>query len=882
MLKMKSPIIGALGAFALLLAAPDPVAAQCDDITTNGPNTMATSCACASQGQTNCDLLPDIMISWQAMQNEQYYSGLGGPTEYSQTSTSTTGSPGTANAGRLRLSGGTPNVGMGPLEVRGVRADGYRKFICGPVIDSVYSPTANNVGYTCSNGYTAKQILFQRIYHKNGPTMSFNEYERGTMTYHPTHQHYHVNGWTTMTLRIQQPGITDPRQWPIVATGGKLGFCLTNLFTCSSASGYCRDSNLSSPPGNIITNTAFGSNYALGTEPGCSDDVQSIVAGKGDVYSENLDGMWINLMPGLCNNSNNAYYIVAEVDPNNDFIEANDANNWMAIPINLTAQTAGPVTGQGNIFCNGNTVLGPGQTRTLTASPGTAYLWSTGATSRSITVSAAGTYSCAVTCPCGSLSTPSLTLTSLSAPSAPTGTGSSRLGPGALVLSASGNDLHWFDAQSGGSEVGAGNSFNTPMLQSTTDYWVEARNTFSGQQITVGKVANTTQGAYLSDKQWLFFDVTTPFKLKSFKVYANSVGQRHFVLVDRLGTLIAEKYIEIPAGLNTIEVNWDVPVGSQHRITAFDDNTEVVRNLWYNNAGVTYPYPIGTFGSITGSSNGASNYYYLYDWVVSSDATVATSARTQVTATVIDPVNVSLHVRLEGPYDLNTGLMKDDLRVAGLLPLQEPYSGLGHSQVAGGGGEATNAAVLAVSGNDAVVDWVRLELRSQAAPEVILATRQALLQRDGDVVGVDGASPIQFGVGAGNYFLAVRHRNHLGAMTSTAIGLSPSLSDLDLSAPATATWGTNARKSVGSVMVLYMGNATLDGQLKYTGTANDRDPILTAVGSTTPTNIVSGYQGVDVNLDGLVKYTGSGNDRDPILVNVGSTTPNNVRGEQLP
>ena len=129
-----------------------------------------------------------------------------------------------------------------------------------------------------------------------------------------------------------------------------------------------------------------------------------------------------------------------------------------------------------------------------------------GATSRSITVSEAGTYSCAVTCPCGSLSTPSLTLTSLSAPSAPTGTGSSRLGPGALVLSASGNDLHWFDAQSGGSEVGAGNSFNTPMLQSTTDYWVEARNTFSGQQITVGKVANTTQGAYLSDKQWLFFD----------------------------------------------------------------------------------------------------------------------------------------------------------------------------------------------------------------------------------------------------------------------------------------------------------------------------------------------------------------------------------------
>jgi len=42
------------------------------------------------------------------------------------------------------------------------------------------------------------------------------------------------------------------------------------------------------------------------------------------------------------------------------------------------------------------------------------------------------------------------------------------------------------------------------------------------------------------------------------------------------------------------------------------------------------------------------------------------------------------------------------------------------------------------------------------------------------------------------------------------------------------------------------------------------------------------YSTRDVNLNGQVKYTGSANDRDPILVNVGSTTPNNVRTQQLP
>jgi hypothetical protein len=82
--------------------------------------------------------------------------------------------------------------------------------------------------------------------------------------------------------------------------------------------------------------------------------------------------------------------------------------------------------------------------------------------------------------------------------------------------------------------------------------------------------------------------------------------------------------------------------------------------------------------------------------------------------------------------------------------------------------------------------------------------------------------------------------------------------------------------------VLWAGNANGDVDVKYTGSGNDRDLILTTVGSTTPNNTVSGYLRTDVNMDGLAKYTGSANDRDPILLNVGSTTPNNVRTEQLP
>lgn len=38
----------------------------------------------------------------------------------------------------------------------------------------------------------------------------------------------------------------------------------------------------------------------------------------------------------------------------------------------------------------------------------------------------------------------------------------------------------------------------------------------------------------------------------------------------------------------------------------------------------------------------------------------------------------------------------------------------------------------------------------------------------------------------------------------------------------------------------------------------------------------------DVKMDGIVKHTGIANDRDPILSNIGGTVPSAVRVEQLP
>src|SRR5690606_6235625 len=130
--------------------------------------------------------------------------------------------------------------------------------------------------------------------------------------------------------------------------------------------------------------------------------------------------------------------------------------------------------------------------------------------------------------------------------------------------------------------------------------------------------------------------------------------------------------------------------------------------------------------------------------------------------------------------------------------------------------------------------------------------------------------------------VAVRHRNHLGAMTAALVDVSVAVRSYDLSDGSTSTYGTEAVKTIGPRRALWAGNSWVDEQLRYVGEENDRDPILVAVGGSVPTATATGYLLTDVNMDGETRYVGNRNDRDPILVNVGGSVPTATRAEQLP
>ena len=248
------------------------------------------------------------------------------------------------------------------------------------------------------------------------------------------------------------------------------------------------------------------------------------------------------------------------------------------------------------------------------------------------------------------------------------------------------------------------------------------------------------------------------------------------------------------------------------------------------------------------------------------------------------PLLLDLHAVLEGPYDATTGLMDDDLRTLPDFPLMEPFSALGYLHQ-GGGGETVDPQVLGVTGPDAIVDWVLVELRDANDPTTVLTSQSALLQRDGDVVATDGVSTLPLPLPEGNYHVAMRHRNHLGCMTAGSVLLGYTPTTIDLAAAGTLMYGSDARNSVTGTFpaeALWAGDVSFDGVVKYTGVANDRDPILLSIGGVVPTGTTTGYSAADVDLNGVVKYTGAGNDRDRLLQSVGGVVPTATRVEQLP
>lgn len=131
--------------------------------------------------------------------------------------------------------------------------------------------------------------------------------------------------------------------------------------------------------------------------------------------------------------------------------------------------------------------------------------------------------------------------------------------------------------------------------------------------------------------------------------------------------------------------------------------------------------------------------------------------------TVVNMGGVQLAIKVLLQGSLAGSTMSDNIRT--ILPNASPYTSAPATMTAN--------ALASSDPNDAIVDWVLIELRDATDNTQIIAARSALLQRDGDVVSTDGQSPVKFnGINTGTYHVVVKHRNHLGVMTAMPVNLN--------------------------------------------------------------------------------------------------------------
>jgi|GEM_PF-6442393 len=197
---------------------------------------------------------------------------------------------------------------------------------------------------------------------------------------------------------------------------------------------------------------------------------------------------------------------------------------------------------------------------------------------------------------------------------------------------------------------------------------------------------------------------------------------------------------------------------------------------------------------------------------------------------------------LDGPLEISTGIMKDDLRSTYRIPLTEPYTQLGAVHH-GSGGEEISPIILGDKGNNSIVDWVFLEFRNQLDPTLIENTSIGLIQRDGDIVSLDGESPLRLiGLYSDQYHVVLRHRNHLAIMTDDSYSFANEDTTV-VDFMQVPLYGTNPVKVNAATSALWSGDADFSGVISAPDrnlTWNDRN------------NSIPKYLNTDCNMDGFV------------------------------
>jgi hypothetical protein len=212
-------------------------------------------------------------------------------------------------------------------------------------------------------------------------------------------------------------------------------------------------------------------------------------------------------------------------------------------------------------------------------------------------------------------------------------------------------------------------------------------------------------------------------------------------------------------------------------------------------------------------------------------------------------ITLNLKVLLAGAMYENTDTMRTVLNYRNYLPLIPPDTLSGNS----------NPFIYSRKQSDVVtykffqahrdiVDWIIIELRNSQDYYNPIDTLAAFLRKDGKVLSLTGDSVITLPIEipADNYYVIIRHRNHLSIMSNNPTYLCTNMDLFDFSSSNYLVFGYDEVELINGKFAMYPGDADKNGSINITDYQNFQNNSFYAN---------TGYLSTDFNLDGIL--TGS-------------------------
>lgn len=201
-----------------------------------------------------------------------------------------------------------------------------------------------------------------------------------------------------------------------------------------------------------------------------------------------------------------------------------------------------------------------------------------------------------------------------------------------------GAEYTWYNAPNG-NVLGTGPIFITPVIYSTTSFFVKGVNRVTShvgpQDTTLG--TGQFSGTFTTGTT---FNVYRTITLDTVVLYSQNAGTAVINLKNSSNTVLnSVNYTITGPGRHVIPLGFSISPGTNYRLDLVGSTTTL--RLYQNNSGALYPYSVNNVFEITGNTvNQVARYFYFYDWVITINS--CESNFVPVTAIVGQSPNVNL------------------------------------------------------------------------------------------------------------------------------------------------------------------------------------------------------------------------------------------------